>query len=273
MPSIRPTYLRGFRSCAAALAASVPRMTSTFGQRMAIAAIIVGVFGTAAGWAALNRAEAFSAWLFAGAAVPAVAICFSAVRKWAGTPYLLAVTLTIGVAALGTWSLRPNDESQASHVPPPQPSASSAGAFESPDSEPPMRFSPLPSRSVLQCQVYSGEGEIPDGQTLMILDRSVKENDKPEGSRFYLDGKATMNTNGTGGWQTPRIEAGDTHVEIAALLVPTLLFDALSSIDPVGDGTTPDTPWLIGTLPPGQPLVSLFVDPKPKTAKDPSGCA
>jgi hypothetical protein len=238
-------------------------MTSTFSQRMAIAALIVGVFGTAAGWAALNRAEAFSAWLFAGAAVPAVAVCFPAVRKWAGTPYLLAVVLTLGVAALGTWSLRPDTSSLASPASPSSPSSPASPA------SPALRFVPLPSRSVPRCHVYSGEGEIPDGQTLMILDRTVHENDDPEGSQFYLDGKALRNT---GGWQTPRIEAGDTHVEIAALLVPTLLFDALSSIHPVGDGTTPSTPWLIGTLPPGQQLVSLFVDPRPKTAKDPSGC-
>jgi hypothetical protein len=124
-----------------------------------------------------------------------------------------------------------------------------------------IRFIQPPTKSVPRCGVYQGLGKIPSGRVLLIFDRGVDANGQSSGSKYYLDGRAAPNE---AGWTTPKIDAGDTHVEVAAVLVPTGIADFMSSISPVGTDGKPFVggAWVSNSLPLGEQISpSVLIDP------------
>jgi hypothetical protein len=125
--------------------------------------------------------------------------------------------------------------------------------------------------SVPECSVFQGDGRIPsDGYSLVIFDRPVDASGQSTDG-YYMTRKPAQNNDQSPGWRTPLLDIGSPRVEIAAVLMPNDLFQALLSVKPNATNEAPDA-WKFWTLPPGEQLRTLVVEPRLRTATDPSGC-
>lgn len=125
-----------------------------------------------------------------------------------------------------------------------------------------LHFNPLGVTHVPRCGRYSGTGKKPAGYELLIFDRSVGPGGQLSDNTWYFyDGVATW----TGDvWTTPKLETGDDHVVITAVLVPVGTAAYLDSIvlRHQDNSFANDDIWKSGQLPPGQPVdPSLLVNP------------
>ena len=160
-------------------------------------------------------------------------------------PDLIVAGALVGViVALATISLRPQNA--------PTSRGPAAGS---------LRFHQPPTRSVPRCNVFDGSGTVPPHYSLLVFDRGVDANNQPTTSEWFLDGPATPTDKG---WNTPQVDAGEAHVEIAGVLVPTGIADFLHSVVPVdGQGRElNDGTWVATLLPLGEQVKpSIFIDP------------
>lgn len=187
--------------------------------------------------------------------------------KWANiVDHLIAAALFVCVGAFASLVLT---DAEAVEAPVVTQTPNTVSA--SPDSES-LRFVALPAGSVPECSIYNGTGTIPAGHKLVVFDRSVDSNHQPNGSPYYLNRNPADNNLDGRGWHTALVDAGDTYVEIVAVLMPEALFASFSSIVLTNAKDSPEASWLLNVLPPGIVVPSTFVQPKLRTAKDPSGC-
>jgi hypothetical protein len=125
-----------------------------------------------------------------------------------------------------------------------------------------LHFNPLGNTQVPRCAKYSGTGKKPAGYELLIFDRGVGPGGQlPDNTWYFYDGVASW----TGDvWTTPKLETGDIHVLITAVLVQAGTAAYLDSIVLRHQDNSPanDDIWKSSQLPPGQAVdPPLLVDP------------
>jgi len=231
-----------------------PHQVGPFSAALQIAAAFLALATPLAtgAWALAHgtRQQAISTLLIFGATLPLV-VLLPALRgfpsKYLLAPLLSVALLAAGVANLGTANVTSLCQSTQCPTSAPTnvvsptgtPSAIAAITIEQPEG------------SIPYCNTFRGHVAASQGMLVVVFDRPLDSNDRPEG-RYYFDG-ATAPVGED--WRIQNIRIGDKtdsdagqHVEITAILVEKAEADFLNSVE--ADANT-NTSWTSEYLPSG----------------------